>query len=323
MTSTFDFRPAANGVDFLDSAIMHLVSSQEPRSLKYAVLHLQAATEILVKVRLQREGMHLIFEDPASATEEDLKSGKFRSVGLNTALSRLNEEANVSLARRQKRAFDRLNVERNKLQHFGSTSNHEVVESVAGRALDGLLDFVNRHLLPNAPDEDAAQFGYAEQLIAWALREIEALFKARMERITPALDKLGEVVVGCPECTQLTYAPASEDRCLYCDHDWSSTGSHRIASEYAENVLDYSYHLAVKDREYWPVSLCPECDSESLVSDVTMRGADESANVCFSCVLVVSDGELDTCEGCGRTMFEQDGFMLCPDCFEYRVSKDD
>jgi hypothetical protein len=49
------FQPVVNGVDFLDSAITHLLKPHDARSVKYAVLHLQAAIEILVKVRLQRE----------------------------------------------------------------------------------------------------------------------------------------------------------------------------------------------------------------------------------------------------------------------------
>jgi hypothetical protein len=40
---TFDFQPLGNGMDFLESAIAHLQDDDEPRNLKYAVLHLQAA----------------------------------------------------------------------------------------------------------------------------------------------------------------------------------------------------------------------------------------------------------------------------------------
>lgn len=71
-----EFELVANGVDFLDSAIQHLSASDDPRSLKYTVLHLQAAVEIMVKVRLRREGFEHIFTDPYSADENKLKHGQ-------------------------------------------------------------------------------------------------------------------------------------------------------------------------------------------------------------------------------------------------------
>jgi hypothetical protein len=43
------------------------------------VLHLQAAAEILVKVRLQREGFEHVFEDPGQADETKWKRGDSRA----------------------------------------------------------------------------------------------------------------------------------------------------------------------------------------------------------------------------------------------------
>lgn len=54
MSVTLDFQPLNNGMDFLESAIAHLQDDDEPPNLKYAVLHLQAAAEVLLKVRLMR-----------------------------------------------------------------------------------------------------------------------------------------------------------------------------------------------------------------------------------------------------------------------------
>lgn len=96
-SSTLKFQPVVNGVDFLDSAINGLLNSDDPRNLKYAVLHLQAAAEILVKVRLQREGFEHVFADPYRADERTLRQGKFSSVGLETALRRLEKVAGVVL----------------------------------------------------------------------------------------------------------------------------------------------------------------------------------------------------------------------------------
>jgi len=111
---SLEFDPIVNGVDFLDSAISHLAESDDPRRLKYAVLHLQAAIEILVKVRLQREGIEHIFEDPYSADQNKLRQGDFRSVTLTTAIKRLAKVADVQLSNTQRDALNSLNKERNK-----------------------------------------------------------------------------------------------------------------------------------------------------------------------------------------------------------------
>ncbi|MDJ0466041.1 hypothetical protein [Streptomyces sp. H27-C3] len=52
-----DFPPMQNGIDDLLSATTYLTHGDppEPRDLKYAILHLQAAVEVLLKARLQRE----------------------------------------------------------------------------------------------------------------------------------------------------------------------------------------------------------------------------------------------------------------------------
>lgn len=58
-----DFTPVRNGMDFLLSAFDHLSQRNgEPgaRDLKYAVLHLQAAVEVLLKARIIREHWSLV-----------------------------------------------------------------------------------------------------------------------------------------------------------------------------------------------------------------------------------------------------------------------
>lgn len=200
-----DFDPVVNGVDFLDSAITNLLTSHDPRSLKYAVLHLQAAIEILVKVRLQREGIEHIFEDPYSADENKLRQGQFRSVTLTAALKRLNKVASIQLTTSEEKALQYLNEERNKLQHFGSTSKHEVVNTRAAKALDVLSQFILQHLVPGAPEHEAGPLEETEDLIRRALTDIAAVTQARLTRLEPELDSWTGIVIHCPDCRQLTW----------------------------------------------------------------------------------------------------------------------
>jgi hypothetical protein len=68
MTEQILFPPLLNGLDYLKSVIEHLRDKPDQRNLKYAVLHLQAAVEVLLKARLIREHWSLVFEKPSAAS---------------------------------------------------------------------------------------------------------------------------------------------------------------------------------------------------------------------------------------------------------------
>jgi hypothetical protein len=311
-----DFAPVVNGVDFLDSAITNLLDSENPRSLKYAVLHLQAAIEILVKVRLQREGFEHIFEDPYSADENKLRQGKFRSVTLDAALKRLNKVAGIQLSGEEKKAFESLNDERNKLQHFGSTSNHEVVNTHAAKALEVLSQFIVQHLVPNAPEHEVAPLEDAEELIRRALSEIATVTQARLNRVAPELDAWSSIIVHCPDCRQVawTFAPHDESsRCRFCGRDWSQEDGCDAAEEYIGSILGESRYEAAKGRCDWSISECPQCEMEALVAVVTREDPD-STNACFYCGFITAES-LGSCGRCGRTTSDPDD-VICGYCLE-------
>jgi hypothetical protein len=97
-----------------------LSDGPDQRDLKYAILHLQAATEVLLKVRLMREHWSLVFRNADQATQSALSSGDFQSVGLKETLTRLKGIAGVDPSPKHREGFLRLSDERNKLQHIRS-----------------------------------------------------------------------------------------------------------------------------------------------------------------------------------------------------------
>jgi hypothetical protein len=320
----YQYDPVVNGVDFLDSAITNLLDSKNPRRLKYAVLHLQAAIEILVKVRLQREGFEHIFEDPYSADEGKLRQGKFRSVTLNAALKRLNKVAGIQLARDEEKALDSLNDERNKLQHFGSTSNHEVVNTHAAKALEILSQFIVQHLVPNAPGHEVAPLKDAEELIRRALSDIAAVTQARLNRLAPELDAWSGIIVHCPDCRQLTWTFQPHDessRCRFCGHDWSQEDGCDAAEEYVGSILGESRYEAAKGRCDWSISECPKCEMEALVAVATREDPYSFlTNACFYCGFITTES-LGSCVRCGRITSDPDD-EICDYCVEDWTEED-
>ncbi|MEQ7127083.1 hypothetical protein ABN034_21415 [Actinopolymorpha sp. B11F2] len=329
MSGGFEFQPVANGMDFLQSAIRHLEDAEEPTSLKYAVLHLHAAAEVLLKVRLMREHWALVFRDPGSAKRDALRQGDFQSVGIDETIVRLRGTASVELDKSAIDHLKRLGKERNKLQHFGFEGNQYAIESIAGQALDSLLHFVVDHLVPDAPNDETEILKEVRELIEGALENIESLVEARWERITPRLESCADEVIACPQCTNMALWLSDNDfTCFFCDKHWGDVDPYEVASEYAGNILNGSQHLAAKGRGYWPVYTCPECDQEAFVSGMVLRSErDTEAYACFSCKLITSSDRLSTCSDCGRYMLvasqeQEDYDPFCSSCWEYRIGKD-
>jgi hypothetical protein len=84
MTSSVSFPLLENGLDYMESAVGHLSGSPTDRDLKYGVLHLAAAIEVLLKMRLAGEHWALIFEQSGSASMD-----KFTRRPLSKASSKL------------------------------------------------------------------------------------------------------------------------------------------------------------------------------------------------------------------------------------------
>ncbi|XXZ47501.1 hypothetical protein AAGT00_00695 (plasmid) [Streptomyces cavourensis] len=122
-----------------------------PRALKYAVLHLQAAAEVLLKARLQRAHWSLVFADPGTATRKNYESGKFTSCTTEAAIDRLRNIAGVEIDIKSAAALKKLAETRNSLQHYGLTWPARAVEARAAEVLDFLMTFVHSELTPPPP----------------------------------------------------------------------------------------------------------------------------------------------------------------------------
>ncbi|MGW8598162.1 hypothetical protein ACWGLB_04430 [Streptomyces sp. NPDC055893] len=104
--------------------------------MKYAVLHLQAAVEVLFKARLLAAHWTLVFTHPGEATRKALDEATLSSVSPDKAITRLRNIVGVQISAKEEQALRKLTETRNKLQHFGVTDNARAVEARAGEVLD-------------------------------------------------------------------------------------------------------------------------------------------------------------------------------------------
>jgi len=152
---SMDFPPIPNGIDYLVSVVKLLGHTNNepthPRNLKYAVLHLQAATEVLLKARLKKEHWTLVVKDASKTKKGKYFKGDFESPNTVETIRRLKEVVGIVVDRTDEQAIINLAKTRNALQHWGLTEAAPAVEARAATVLDFLIRFLDRHLLTSCP----------------------------------------------------------------------------------------------------------------------------------------------------------------------------
>ncbi|MFD9319214.1 MULTISPECIES: hypothetical protein [unclassified Streptomyces] len=266
-------------MDYLLIVAEHLTASQppSPRNLKYAVLHLQAAAEVLLKARLQLEHWSLVFKDPALANRRKFEDGDFESCTTSSALTRLRQIANIAIDEKSIKAIETLSKSRNALQHYGLKTSARAVESRAAQVLDFLITFVHDQLLPELPgtevDEVIGDLDYAGE----KLRTIRSFMDTRLKRLAGELRDVRHRTLKCRDCDQwgiVVGDGASSVSCHFCHVLWGT----------AERML----HSWVITEENWlgvEIDVCPDCGHEALVADYVRvaEAPEKRCTLCFFC----------------------------------------
>ncbi|MEU4615193.1 hypothetical protein [Streptomyces umbrinus] len=330
-----NFPPVANGIDYLQSVVHHLTMEPEPqpRDLKYAVLHLYAATEVLFKARLSQEHWALVWAEPKQATVTKHERRDFKSCGVDKAIERLIDVLGIPVSTDGASAVAKLGKTRNQLQHDGLTQSALAIEAQAAEVLDFLLAFLHQHL------ERHVDVSHAEALeaIKEKVGDINAFVKQRKQRLSR--DLAPESTVQCPDCDEWALVINGDARttCHFCD---TSTESYRMAARYAETVLGRSEYLAVKDGDEPPVRGCASCPETAMVAGVitlaqhrastTETPAEQAENggcaavapsskpglryLCFTCANSWDSTELAPCAHCGTLREITEDCDLCWEC---------
>ncbi|NEA75427.1 hypothetical protein C8250_015555 [Streptomyces sp. So13.3] len=304
------YTPIENGVDYLLSVTDHLADEPSPRDLKYAIVHLHSATEVLLKARLQREHWSFVFEKPEGAKRAVFEKGDFKSCGPLDAHDRLTNLAGLALPKKSAADLEQLGRWRNALQHYGLTVHAPAVEKLAANVLDFLLTFISEHLRPSLPPREREALDREMADVKAGLTSIKRLLEIRWKRIEAELEPARSETVRCPQCLKDALVFDGEPQCRFCETVWNDGGD--AARLYIENVQDISLHVHFKDGGDDLVTVCPECDQNALVAEVDTAAGETVPHLCFQCG--TQFGHLGTCDRCGTPVNEVDGFSLCSDC---------
>ncbi|MFE1384223.1 CHY zinc finger protein [Streptomyces sp. NPDC058740] len=274
-----DFGPVENGVDYLRSVVSHLGWAKEPnpRDLKYAVLHLQAAVEVLLKARLQLEHWSLVFKDPGLATRQRFESGDFESCTTTAALARLKEIAGVAVDDKAAKSLAILAKWRNALQHYGLKAQSRAVEARAVQVLDFLLAFVHNQLMPALPEDQARHLDKELTYLRQQVLKVRTYSETRLKRLTGELAEHQARTVKCPQCGEWAVVVGEgwvRLSCRFCHTSWDDP---------AVLLIYYVLHHQVEPADVSEV--CPACDEPGLLAGCTRIAAKpgDDVTLCFSC----------------------------------------
>ncbi|MFE4608175.1 hypothetical protein [Streptomyces niveus] len=307
------YPPVPNGIDYLRDVVDRLArESGEPseRDLKYAVLHLQAAAEVLLKARLREEHWSLVISKAEKTNLKKFEKGEFESATNNETVRRLVDVVGLDISAGDKKTLLDLATTRNQLQHWGITEEANAVLTRAADVLDFLIRFLDRYLLPGlgAGDEEAVADDLEE--IRIGLTRIESYVNSRMERLKENDLKGHEVrTVRCPDCQQLALiVDGATNNCLFCPRDW--TDPLELASSYDST---FGYSPAPGDVYEDTLVDCPDCETPTLLLEAETVAGDGSVPLCFNCA-EIQDG-LEDCMRCGRLYRSTDEEVICSNCF--------
>jgi hypothetical protein len=292
MSSTLEFDLLHNALDFVSSAV-ELSLKGDTRSLKYAILHLDAAIELLLKARLAKEHWSLIFMDPDKANLKDMKAGSFISVDVKSALKRLEGIIGLAVSDADKKRIQALRDHRNRIQHFAIIVPAQTVKALLAFGCNFILDFCHKEL-----PEDIKAGGSMLDGMVERLTEFKEFVRERMASLDTELKKLSSVV-WCPDCNQeaLAIGLGEQPRCLFCAESKPTLAVATLLSE-------------------TDVRTCPECGEEALILHVLNN--EEAENFCVYCG---TEGHYHECSNCGE-MYSGDGPM-CKNCWDNLLERND
>ena len=130
----------ANSIDFILSAA-EFASRDEPRSWKYAVLHLWHGMELLLKARLAKEHWSLLFWNVDQADKSKLFEGDFRSVDSEQAYKRLHQVCGVQLDVDDWKYLVQLRNRSNRIRHHVGEYNSMQVKSIVWKCVNIAITF--------------------------------------------------------------------------------------------------------------------------------------------------------------------------------------
>jgi len=326
-----------NGLDFILDAANLLKSAEDTsnveekeKALKYSMLHLSSGIELIMKFRLYIDNWTYIFADMNKANKRELNSGELKTVDYENCKSRLYNLCGVEISEKNKKYFESLRRNRNKVEHFMTDATIEAIEASINNALTATLVFLQENYddmsFPAKGFEFRKLTGKERNLISEIVNVVSSLQRHHEEAIKLAIEQTKEVclesdLVECPSCREkvmvINYDNHNNCHCYMCGY---SANGEEAAKEYLSNIEGIDEYITIKDGGEFPLYKCPDCGNTSLLER-------KNQYVCFYCRMIYPVKEISFCSECGVPYWIEDlkieeDLGLCPSCLEYKMKKD-
>ena len=312
-----EFDLLENGLDFIENSLEAILSTNEPHKLKYAILHISAGIELILKEILRLEHWSLLFENINNADYKHLRSGDFISVSFSSILKRLEGIVDGNITEKQKKHFDILRKKRNKMEHFAFKESSNALKSTISKALTDIIEIIDENIgIKNTSNE--SQFLYKSiRRESSKFIEFVDLVKAKLKDELTRLEKNKTKIIDCPECFQDLFPLDGSNTCLFCGY---SDTPENITALYADTVLEYSSYAAYKYGEDCPIKKCLECENETMIIE-------NNTAFCIDCGASWDLDSLSYCEDCQeyyrKPNDERSDFGVCSDCWQNKLDSYD
>lgn len=305
-----------NGLDFLSESVTNLVNLNEnnnisdndkKRFLKYSVLHLISATEILFKVVLVEKNWEYIFDEKINQADYNkFANGNFQSITGETAIKRLSEFCNITLSNKEQNYIKKLKKYRNKMEHFKIEDTYMQILLTEFDVIAFLVKFIHDYILSNQTLDENENNLYNS--IIQELQKLQDFIETREKHIKE--ENPNGYFIPCPKCGK-SYYIHDKRKCLLCFYE-ADTDDTQLSDEYIYNILDLTHYSCVKDGGNYPIYGCPECEHESLVYDSQTN----DLCFCYECGFKDEVYNYDFCSRCGTFMKKKNDIDICDFCIE-------
>ncbi|WP_053362550.1 hypothetical protein [Bacillus sp. FJAT-27251] len=272
-----------NGLDFIRRSLIELEKDDE-MYFKYAILHLSAGLELILKARLQKEHWSLVFDDINKANFDVFNEGEFKSVIFENLITRLEGICKVAIDFKAKRKIQSLKKYRNRIEHFDLNVNKKALEAITFEVLTFLIPFIYKEELIGREHETL-------KFINEKLTNMDDYISHRYKEITPIIKELHPEVklLECPNCFQNRTLRLDMKYCYFCETTFKN-----LSEEFITRFLNIDKQYNISYGKFKMLEICPYCEKRSMLV------ADEES-LCLSCSRILKTEEYVKCVDCGIT----------------------
>ncbi|MCY1719224.1 hypothetical protein OU798_02670 [Prolixibacteraceae bacterium Z1-6] len=312
-----EFDLLENGLDFIDNALHAIISTEEPHKLKYAILHISAGIELILKEILRLEHWSLLFENINNANYNHLQSGDFQSVSFPSIIKRLEGITNGNISENQKKHFNIVRKKRNKIEHFSFKESSNALKSTISKALTDIIEIIDENIeIQNTSDESKRLYKSIRRESSKFIEFVD-LVRAKLKHDLKTLEERNIKLIDCPECFQHLFPLDGSYTCLFCGY---TDTPENITALYADTILDYNSYYAYKNGEECPIKQCLSCKNETLILH-------ENSAFCITCDSNWEIEDLALCSDCDefyeKPEDERSDYGVCPDCWQNKLDSYD